>query len=254
MADPTLTPGFAIKPIILGIWRRLRELESHDRQLRVKALVASVFIRSPGVRTTTVTSNPVPLYIDDQGNFGISASTRAKKNIGSDYLVDMNKFLAVTLKNWSYISNPDSTGMGPIADDLDAAGLREFVIYHPTTGAVQGIRPDTLLMGLWSAYTQSRSNTLARLAKQLHQVKTVPSMSAITLGGSTNYSITWDTPFADADYTVVASVSNTSGVLLSGVSAASPIASRTATGCTVQVASGITLLAGQTLTVEAFHV
>lgn len=211
-------------------------------------------VQSPGVRQNILTNVPVQMYVDADGNFGIAASTRAKKNIGSDYAVDMTKFLNITLKNWAYKDNPSSVGMGPIADDLDAAGLREFVIYSPIDGSIQGVRTDMLIVGLWSAYVQSRASTLKRIGNQSHQVKTVTNMTALALGGTKAYAIVWDAPFVDADYLVTASVYSSAGIPLTGVSASCLPSARTATGCTVQVTSGVTLLAGQTLVVEAIHI
>lgn len=217
------------------------------------SVTADAGMASLGARTNTVTNSPVPLYVDAAGNFGISASTRARKNIGSDYKVDMAKFLAIALKNWSYIDNPSATGMGPIADDLDAAGLKEFVIYN-LDGSIQGVRTDTLLMGLWSAYVQSRATTLARIANQLYQTQTVTGMTALALGGTKQYSIVWATPFVDANYMVVPTVYSSGGLPVAGATAAVIQSSKTATGCTVQVSAGVAVLAGQTLLVEATHI
>lgn len=210
-------------------------------------------IKSTGVRTTTLTNSPVQLYVDADGNLGVGASTRAKKNIGTDYKVDMTKFLAVVLKNWTYKDNPLAAGMGPIADDLDAAGLKEFVIYN-LDGSIQGVRSDMLIIGLWSAYVQSRTATLAEFNKRLKQTVTVTNMSALSIGGTRPYTITWDKPFTDADYAVYANVYSNAGVLISGAVAASLPSSRTTTQCVVQVTSGVALLSGQTLVVEAIHV
>jgi hypothetical protein len=217
------------------------------------SVTADAGMASIGARTNTVTNSPVPLYIDAAGNLGVSASTRARKNIGSDYKVDMAKFLAIGLKNWSYIDNPAATGMGPIADDLDAAGLKEFVIYN-LDGSIQGIRTDTLLMGLWSAYVQSRTTTLARIANQAYQTQTVTGMAALTLGGTKQYAISWPAAFADANYMVVPTVYSTGGLPVAGATAAVIQGTKTATGCTVQVNASVAILSGQTLVVEATHI
>jgi hypothetical protein len=111
-----------------------------------------------------------------------------------------------------------------------------------------------LIIGLWSAYVQSRASTLKRIGNQSHQVQTVTGMTALALGGTKAYPIVWAAPFADADYLVTASVYSSSGIPVTGVSAACLPSARTATGCTVQVTSGVTLLAGQTLIVEAIHI
>lgn len=210
-------------------------------------------IASAGVRQNVLSNSPVQLYVDADGNIGISASTRAKKNIGTDYAVDMQKFLAITLKNWAYKDNPLATGMGPIADDLDAAGLKEFVIYSPIDGSIQGVRTDMLIIGLWSAYVQSRTATLTEFAKRGVQTVTLANMTALGINAETKYTITWPKPFADTNYAVSASVTS-SGAVLGALCAVVP-GSKTVTGCQVSVRSlGIALLANNTLTVEAIHV
>lgn len=256
MGDPVGANGpKRVAYLIADLIRRVAKLEKNapGKAPRFTSLTSVAGVKSPGVRTRTVTNSPVQLYVDADGNFGISASTRAKKNIGDDYNVDMDKFLAIVLKNWQYKDKPFATGMGPIADDLDAAGLTEFVIYN-LDGTIQGVRSDMLIIGLWSAYKQSRASTLGEFNKRLVQTKTVTNMTALSLGGSKPYTIVWDKPFADANYAVSANVYSSSGVLLSGATAASLPSSRTMTQCVVQVTAGVALLSGQTLVVEGVHV
>lgn len=214
--------------------------------------VFPVGLRSTGVRTTTLTNSPVQLYVDADGNLGVGASTRAKKNIGSDYKVDMTKFLAVVLKNWTYKDKPFAAGMGPIADDLDAAGLKEFVIYN-LDGSIQGVRSDMLIIGLWSAYVQSRTATLAEFDKRMVQTVTNSAMTLLGINAEKTYDIAWPKEFADTNYAVSASVTS-SGLALAAVCAVVP-GSKTTTGCKITVRSlGIVIAANSTLTVEAIHV
>lgn len=209
-------------------------------------------VQSAGVRTRTVTNSPVQLYVDADGNFGISASTRARKNIGDDYNVDMDKFLAIVLKNWTYKDKPFASGMGPIADDLDAAGLKEFVIYN-LDGTIQGVRSDMLIIGLWSAYKQSRTATLAEFNKRLVQTVTNSAMTLLGINAEKTYPIVWPKEFADTNYAVSASVTS-SGLALAAVCAVVP-GSKTTKGCSVTVRSlGLAIAANSTLTVEAIHV
>lgn len=209
-------------------------------------------VQSAGVRTRTVTNSPVQLYVDADGNFGISASTRARKNIGDDYNVDMDKFLAIVLKNWTYKDKPFASGMGPIADDLDAAGLKEFVIYN-LDGTIQGVRSDMLIIGLWSAYKQSRTATLGEFNKRLVQTVTNSAMTLLGINAEKTYPIVWPKEFADTNYAVSASVTS-SGLALAAVCAVVP-GSKTTKGCSVTVRSlGIAIAANSTLTVEAIHV
>lgn len=257
MGDPVGNFGPRVVPArIKDLLRRVARLEKNTvgGSPRFNTVTVTSGIRSPGVRTRTVTNSPVQLYVDADGQFGISASTRAKKDIGSDYNVDMQKFLAIVLKNWQYKDKPFATGMGPIADDLDAAGLTEFVIYN-LDGTVQGVRSDMLIIGLWSAYKQSRTATLARIANQMHQVATVAVGAAIALGGTRQFAITWPTPFVDNDYMTTATIVNvTTGVVVAGATASVVQSSKTATGCTVWVAAGIAITTGQALVVEAVHI
>lgn len=292
MGDPTPSGPLGITTTLRDILKRLRNLEKAvRRRLTVTGLSASgsvsaggdvtganlaaysgvtgLFVtaalavkgltgeftnglRSPGVRTTTLTNSPVQLYVDADGNLGVGASTRAKKNIGTDYKVDMTKFLAVVLKNWTYKDNPLAAGMGPIADDLDAAGLKEFVIYN-LDGSIQGVRSDMLIIGLWSAYVQSRTATLAEFDKRMVQTVTNSAMTLLGINAEKAYDIVWPKPFADINYAVSASVTS-SGLALAAVCAVVP-GSKTVTGCKITVRSlGIVIAANSTLTVEAIHV
>lgn len=210
-------------------------------------------VRSTGARNNQVTNDYVVAYLDGNGNLGFAPSTKASKHDHGPYDVDMAKFLAIDLRRWSYKADPKGRiGMGPYAEDLDAAGLEEFVIYSPD-GTIQGVRLESLVMGLWSAYVQSRTTTLARIAKQLYQTKTVTGMTALGLNAERTYDITWTAPFADADYLVSASVSS-SGLALTAVASIVP-GSQTATGCKVSVRTlGLALASGATLTVQGVHV
>lgn len=256
MGDPVGANGpKSVALRVKDLLRRVARLEKSapGTNPRFTSVFALLGMRSPGVRTKTLTNSPVQLYVDADGNVGVSASTRAMKNIGSDYVVDADKFLAVVLKNWTYINNPSASGMGPIADDLDAAGLTEFVLYN-VDGKIQGVRSDMLTIGLWSMVKQFRTQTLTRIAKQLRQAVTVAVGAAIALGGTRTFAITWPTAFADADYLAVASVVNvTTGVVVAGATAAVIQSSKTTTGCTVVVAAGIAISTGQALVVEAIH-
>lgn len=292
MGDPTPSGPLGITTTLRDILKRLRNLEKAvRRRLTVTGLSASgsvsaggdvtganlaaysgvtgLFVtaalavkgltgeftnglRSPGVRTTTLTNSPVQLYVDADGNLGVGASTKAKKNIGTDYKVDMTKFLAVVLKNWTYKDNPLAAGMGPIADDLDAAGLKEFVIYN-LDGSIQGVRSDMLIIGLWSAYVQSRTATLAEFDKRMVQTVTNSAMTLLGINAERTYDIAWPKEFADTNYAVSASVTS-SGLALAAVCAVVP-GSKTVTGCKITVRSlGIVIAANSTLTVEAIHV
>lgn len=214
----------------------------------------STSITSTGARANVVSTGYVAAYLDVNGVLGYAPSVRVLKTNVAAYNVDLAKFLSVPIYSYSYKNDPKGTmHIGPMADDFDAAGLKEFVVYD-ANGVMQGLDDKSLLWGLASAYEQSRMSTLSRIANQKYQVVQVTSMTALALGGSKAYTITWPSAFVDANYHVTASVVNTSGVPLTGVSAAAPIATRTATGCVVQVASGVTLLAGQTLIVEATHI
>lgn len=255
MGDPVGNFGpRAVPARIKDLLRRVARLEKNTvgGSPRFNTVTATNGVRSPGVRTRTVTNSPVQLYVDADGNFGISASTRAKKDIGADYNVDMDKFLAIVLKNWQYKDKPFATGMGPIADDLDAAGLTEFVIYN-LDGTIQGVRSDMLIIGLWSAYKQSRTSTLAEFNKRMVQTFTNASMTTLGINAEKTYDVVWPKEFADTNYAVTASVTS-AGAVLGALCALVP-GSKTTKGCKVSVRSlGIALLANNTLTVEAIHV
>lgn len=208
-------------------------------------------VRSSGARNNQVTTGYVAAYLDQDGNLGFAPSTRASKNIGTPYNVDMTKFLALTLYNWQY-KNGGMQGIGPLADDLDAAGLREFVTYA-ADGTVQGLRYESLIFGLWSAYVQSRTATLTEFAKRMVQTVTNSAMTLLGINAEKTYDIAWPKPFADTNYAVSASVTS-SGLALAAVCAVVP-GSKTINGCKITVRSlGIVIAANSTLTVEAIHV
>jgi hypothetical protein len=209
-------------------------------------------VRSTGARNNQVTTNYVAMYVDGNGNFGFAPSTRASKDVGTPYAVNMPAFLSATLFNWQY-KNGGMKGIGPMADDLLAAGLTEFLTFD-ADGNVQGLRYEALTIGLWSAYVQSRTSTLARIANQRYQYQTIPLATVLSIGASKSYPVTWTTPFIDANYSVSANVYTSAGVLVAGASAASLPSQRTATGCTVQVSTGVALLATMTIVVEATHI
>jgi hypothetical protein len=208
-------------------------------------------IKSSGARNNQVTNGYVAAYLDQNGNLGYAPSTRASKDIGSEYAVDMPKFLATKLYNWQY-KNGGMVGMGPIADDLEAAGLLEFLTYA-SDGKLQGLRYEALIMGLWSAYVQSRTATLAEFNKRLVQTVSNSAMTLLGINAEKTYPIVWPKEFADTNYAVSASVTS-SGLALAAVCAVVP-GTKTTKGCSVTVRSlGLAIAANSTLTVEAIHV
>lgn len=208
---------------------------------------------SPGVRNRTLSTNYAAVYVDGNGVIGIVPSVASKKNILGDYAVDMTKWLALPIRRYTY--KDDTVGtvrIGFIADDLAAAGLTEFVQYD-TDGKLQGLRVDQLLYGLMSAYTQSRTATLAEFNKRMVQTFTNSSMAALGINAEKTYDVVWPKEFADTNYAVTASVTS-AGAALGALCALVP-GSKTTKGCKVSVRSlGIALLANNTLTVEAIHV
>lgn len=211
-------------------------------------------VRSTGARNNQVVTNYVAAYLDGNGNLGFAPSTKASKNDHGPYLVDMAKFLAIDLRMWSYKDDPaERIGMGPFAEDLDAAGLSEFVLYSDE-GKIQGVRLESLVMGLWSAYVQSRTSTLARISRQLYQESTLAGMTALGLNAEKTYDVAWSREFADADYLVSATVATTAGLALAAVASVVP-GSRTTKGCKVTVRTlGLALASGAVLTVQGVHV
>lgn len=210
-------------------------------------------VRSTGARNNQLVTNYVVAYIDGAGNLGYAPSTKASKNDLGPYSVDMAKFLAINLREWSYKDDTEGRiGMGPFAEELDAAGLNEFVIYSDT-GKIQGLRLESLVIGLWSAYVQSRTSTLARIGRQKYQTKTVTGMTALGLNSERTYDITWDEAFFDANYHVTADVTS-SGLALSAVATVVP-GSKTVTGCKITVRTiGLAIASGATLTAQGTHI
>lgn len=210
-------------------------------------------VRSTGARANVVTTNYVAAYLDANGNLGYAPSTLASKNVHGLFQVDMAKWLNLPLYRFTYKDDPEAREVvGPLADDLHAAGLKEFVVYDEQ-GNIQGVRTETLLIGLWSAYVQSRAATLTRIGNQLFQTYTESSMTALGLNAEKTYTVTWPKPFIDAQYLVAPTVTST-GLALAAVASVVP-GSQTATGCKVSVRTlGLSLAAGATLTVQAVHI
>lgn len=210
-------------------------------------------VRSTGARANVVTTNYVAAYLDANGNLGYAPSTLASKNVHGLFQVDMAKWLNLPLYRFTYKDDPEAREVvGPLADDLHAAGLKEFVVYDEQ-GNIQGVRTETLLIGLWSAYVQSRAATLGRIANQLYQTYTEASMTALGLNAEKTYTVTWPKPFVDAQYLVAPTVTS-SGLALTAVASVVP-GSQTATGCKISVRTlGLALASGATLTVQAVHI
>lgn len=125
--------------------------------------VFPVGVSSTGARNNPLTNNPIALAVDADGSFGYIPSSQEMKIITGDYTVDMAAWLNQHLRTFTYAGDPTNrVSVGWIAEDLDAAGLHEFVVYSKD-GKIQGVRVETLVAGLHSAYVQSRTQSLGRL-------------------------------------------------------------------------------------------
>lgn len=211
-------------------------------------------VRSTGARANVVTQNYVAAYLDANGNLGYAPSTLGSKNVLGSFQVDMQRWLNLPLYRFTYKDDPESREVvGPLADDLHAAGLKEFVVYDEA-GNIQGVRTETLLIGLWSAYLQSRMATQARIGNMKYQKQTVTGMTALGLNAEKTYDVAWPTEFADANYHATADVFSTTGLALAAIASIVP-GSETTKGCKVSVRTlGLVLAAGSTLTVKATHI
>jgi hypothetical protein len=211
-------------------------------------------VRSTGARANVVTQNYVAAYLDANGNLGYAPSTLGSKNVLGPFQVDMQRWLNLPLYRFTYKDDPESREVvGPLADDLHAAGLKEFVVYDEA-GNIQGVRTETLLIGLWSAYLQSRMATQARIGNMKYQKQTVTGMTALGLNAEKTYDVVWPTEFADANYHATADVFSTTGLALAAVASIVP-GSETSKGCKISVRTlGLALAVGSTLTVKATHI
>lgn len=215
MGDPTPADRLGIGRTLTDILRRVRNIEkSIRRRLTVASLFASgdlsaggnvtganvaafatvsgtsvnasVSMASPrasfdnelaslGVRNNPLTDNPIALAVDANGDFGYIPSSQEMKTVLGDYMVDMSAWLSQSLKRFTYVGDPDGrVSVGWLAEDLDAAGLREFVVYAKD-GTIQGVRVETLVAGLHSAYVQSRVQSQSRLTAMEQSVATSAS-------------------------------------------------------------------------------
>jgi hypothetical protein len=144
--------------------------------------VFPVGVSSTGARNNPLTNNPIALAVDANGDFGYIPSSQEMKVIAGDYAVDMASWLSMPLKRFTYIGDPSGrVSVGWLAEDLDKAGLREFVVYAKD-GTIQSVRVETLVAGLHSAYVQSRTQSQARLAAMEQTV--AASASSVTAAQS----------------------------------------------------------------------
>lgn len=266
MGDPTGRAGLGnVVAVLTDLLARVRRLEkkSVGATPAFVSVSASSGVKSLGARSNALSNNPIALAVDAVGNFGYIPSSLEQKTIVGPYTVDMAAWLSQPLEMFTYDGDPTGrVAVGWIAESLDAAGLKEFVVYD-AKGRIQGVRVETLVAGLHSAYIQSRTVNIARISAleasmnaavgaKLRQVFTYANVGALTILASTrDLTITWPVPFADTNYTVVRSFVPPAGVL---VNMESYVKSQTTTGCVVTVyTNGVALPAGGTMTVEGLH-
>lgn len=227
------------------------------------SVTADAGMASLGVRGNPLSNNPIAVAVDAAGNFGYIPSSQELKTVTGDYTVDMAAWLAQPLKTFTYTGDPTGrVAVGWLAENLHSAGLGEFVVYAPD-GSIQGVRVETLIAGLHSAYIQSRAVSIARIAaleasmaasvgNKLHQVFEYSVLPALSLLSSQkDLTVSWPKPFADTDYTVQATFTPPAGVL---VGMDYYVKSRTTTGCVITIfTNGVALPSGGYMRVDANH-
>jgi len=128
-----------------------------------------------GLTNPYANSHPVSgqaIYMSSVGTFGVGASTmRVKKNI-VDAQIDVDAVLGLRVRNFVYdadlVESDGSVQIGVIAEELEALGLTEFVIYD-AAGVVSGVHYDRLALALIPVLQvqQSRLDLLADRVSKL---------------------------------------------------------------------------------------
>jgi hypothetical protein len=222
-------------------------------------------VTSPGVYSTSLSTAYRAQYVDSTGKMGYVPSTRASKNVISDYKADYTKLLALVPKWATYKNDPTNTPFATfIAEDM-AVNFPEYT-FTDSAGNLAGIRYEMFVVALHSAVSQAaaasasdRTQLNVRLAAieaaaatRSYQTWTNSSMTALGLNAETKYTVTWPAAFADAKYTVTCAV--TSGGAALAVIANEVPGTKTATSVQVTVRTlGVALLANSTITVTGQH-
>ena len=125
-----------------------------DGDLQVTGTISGNLPQYPGLPPPVLAN----VYQNNPGGNGILFTTSAlryKSNIANIDLSKARKLLDISAKSFQYNENPGITHIGVIAEDLDAADLKEFVKYDD-----QG-RPDAV-------YYQNLVAPLIELVKDLN--------------------------------------------------------------------------------------
>jgi hypothetical protein len=134
-------------------------------------------LRSSGSRNTPITTSYVAMYADGSGFFGYPSSRRAlKQNIEPIPWSDAQlRAIPVVLFRYRHDvaaeragGDPAPVNLGTIADDIDAAGMHELVIYDDA-GRPESVRYE--LIGLAAlALAQRNADRLDALEKQMRVI------------------------------------------------------------------------------------
>jgi len=145
------------------------------RQLQLGA-GAELFLKANG--TTTSAANT---YISGSGAnvvlYQVSSSIRYKVDV-EDHHVDQDALLSIVPKSWrdkaEAEAHPDTTSryVGFIAEELDALGLSEFVVYNPD-GTPESVAYDRLTVGLLDV-VKTQQQQIAWLTEKVAQLAGEP--------------------------------------------------------------------------------
>lgn len=130
-------------------------------------LGSSGIIVSPYTRQNTVSSSYVSVYADGSGNLGYVSSTKKTKQNIVDAKLDLDVLLAARLVNFRYKQAVKDHGdnaaieIGFIAEEVDALGLTEFVLYDDK-GAPAGIDYVKMSVALY-AVVQNHEERIKKL-------------------------------------------------------------------------------------------
>ena len=114
-------------------------------------------ITSPATYSNTSGGSP-NMFVQTDGTFyrgGVSA-LKYKQDVRDLESIDINKFRAVRYKSKCEMDDPTEEYFGLIADEVDAAGIKELVTYS-NDGEVEGFKYDRLTVVLLKAIQEQQA-------------------------------------------------------------------------------------------------
>lgn len=132
--------------------------------------VSGTYIRCLDTYGRDITGTRRAMWVQSDGLYGYASSTiRAKQDVTSSTL-DVSAVLSIEPKNFRYKAQVESRGeeaaveVGFIAEDLDAAGLSQFV-YYDEEGRPEGVSYETFSVALLQVARNQQAQLDALIAR-----------------------------------------------------------------------------------------